>query len=206
MQIVICFIACFSLWQRLPVELQKFMCPFCCVKVFGGMIHLPGIAFRAPKGTMIPLHKRRGCSAAWNVHAKSFSCIRHCSLPGSSAHGILQARILAWVEILFPWGSSPPRNWTSISCLLHWQVGSLPLAPPGKPKMKASSPATQPHGLQRPPPHPGSFLPVSLRGNGADNSPKVLFSLSNHDLQGILRTWATVEQLDEKNLDPRVTT
>ena len=72
--------------------------------------------------------------------------------------------------------------------------------------MKVSSPATQPHGLQLPPPHPGSFLPVSLRGNGADNSPKVLFSLSNHDLQGILRTWATVEQLNEKNLDPRVTT
>ena len=30
-------------------------------------------------------------------------------------------------------GSSRPRDWTHISCLLHWQVGSLPLAPPGKP-------------------------------------------------------------------------
>ena len=29
-----------------------------------------------------------------------------CSLPGSSAYGILQARILEWVAISFSWGSS----------------------------------------------------------------------------------------------------
>ena len=32
------------------------------------------------------------------------------------------------------WGSSRPRDQTCISCVyLHWQVGSLPLAPPRKP-------------------------------------------------------------------------
>ena len=30
-------------------------------------------------------------------------------------------------------GSSRPRDQTCLSCLLHWQVGSLPLVPPGKP-------------------------------------------------------------------------
>ena len=30
-------------------------------------------------------------------------------------------------------GCCRPRNWTHVSCLLHWQAGSLPLAPPGKP-------------------------------------------------------------------------
>ena len=25
------------------------------------------------------------------------------------------------------------EDWTQVSCLLHWQVGSSPLAPPGKP-------------------------------------------------------------------------
>ena len=40
-----------------------------------------------------------------------------CSLPGSSVHGILQARILKWVAMLFSRGSSWPRNWTQISCL-----------------------------------------------------------------------------------------
>ena len=33
-----------------------------------------------------------------------------CSQPGSSVHGILQARILAWVAIPFPRGSSQPRD------------------------------------------------------------------------------------------------
>ena len=32
------------------------------------------------------------------------------SLPGSSVHGVLQARILEWVAIPFSRGSSRPRN------------------------------------------------------------------------------------------------
>ena len=46
-----------------------------------------------------------------------------CSLPGSSVHGILQARILKWVDISFSRGSSQPRNRTSIcfvSCIGRW--------------------------------------------------------------------------------------
>ena len=31
-------------------------------------------------------------------------------------YGILQARILEWVAIPFPRGSSQPRNWTQVSC------------------------------------------------------------------------------------------
>ena len=38
-----------------------------------------------------------------------------CSLPGSSVHGILQARILEWVAIAFSRGSSQPRDWTWVS-------------------------------------------------------------------------------------------
>ena len=46
---------------------------------------------------------------------KSLSCVRlcdpvDCSLPGSSIHGIFQARILEWVAILFSRGSSQPRD------------------------------------------------------------------------------------------------
>ena len=58
-----------------------------------------------------------------------------CSLPGSSVHGILQARILEWVAVPSSRGSSQPRDQTySGLCLLHWQAVSLPLAPPGKPQ------------------------------------------------------------------------
>ena len=39
------------------------------------------------------------------------------SPPGSSVHGILQARILERVAIPFSRGSSQPRSWTWISCV-----------------------------------------------------------------------------------------
>ena len=38
-----------------------------------------------------------------------------CSPPGSSVHGILQARILEWVAIPFSSGSSQPRDRTQVS-------------------------------------------------------------------------------------------
>ena len=56
-----------------------------------------------------------------------------CSPPGSSVHGILQARILEWAAIPSSRGSSQPGDWTCISCLQHRPVGSLPLALPGSP-------------------------------------------------------------------------
>ena len=38
-----------------------------------------------------------------------------CSPPGSSSHGILQARVLEWVAISFCRGSSQPRDRTLVS-------------------------------------------------------------------------------------------
>ena len=57
-----------------------------------------------------------------------------CILPGSFVHEILQIRILEWVAMpsskkIFPTQGSNPH----LLCLLHWQVSSLPTAPPGKP-------------------------------------------------------------------------
>ena len=53
-----------------------------------------------------------------------------CSPPGSSLHGISQARILEWVVTTFSRGSSWPRDWTRIS----WIAGKFFIAePPGKP-------------------------------------------------------------------------
>ena len=64
-------------------------------------------------------------------HAQSINCVQlSCnpmvySLPGSSVHGISQARILEWVVISFSRGSSWSREWTHVSCiytqvLYHW--------------------------------------------------------------------------------------
>ena len=56
-----------------------------------------------------------------------------CSPPGSSAHGILQVRILEWVAISFSGGSSRPRDNTRVSCL----AGRFStVEPPGKPYEK----------------------------------------------------------------------
>ena len=43
-----------------------------------------------------------------------------CSPPGSSVHGILQARILEWVVSSFSRGSSRPRDQTHVSCTGRW--------------------------------------------------------------------------------------
>ena len=54
-----------------------------------------------------------------------------CSPPGSSVHGIFQARILEWVAIYFSRGSSQPRDWTWVSCIgrrIHysWAIREVP--------------------------------------------------------------------------------
>ena len=75
------------------------------------------------------------------MHSCMLSCFSHVRLfvTWTVAHQaplsvILQARILEWVAISssrdLPDPGIEPRSLTS---LLHWQVGSLPLAPPGKP-------------------------------------------------------------------------
>ena len=44
--------------------------------------------------------------------------LMECRPPGSYVHGISQARILEWVAISFSRGSSQPRDWTLISCIV----------------------------------------------------------------------------------------
>ena len=53
-----------------------------------------------------------------------------CSLPGSSVHGILQARILKWVAISFSRGSSQPRDQTHGSCRADRFFTAKPLGIP----------------------------------------------------------------------------
>ena len=54
------------------------------------------------------------------VHAQSCPSLcdpMDCSPPGSSVHGISQARILEWVAISCFRGSSWPTDWIQVSCL-----------------------------------------------------------------------------------------
>ena len=64
-----------------------------------------------------PCHR---CSKTSEVQVTQ-SCLTFCnptdcSPPGSSVHGILQARILEWRAIPFSRGSSPHRDQTQVSC------------------------------------------------------------------------------------------
>ena len=56
------------------------------------------------------------------------------SLPGSSEHEILQARILEWVAIPFSTGSSRPGDRTHLSCVFCIASRFFTAEPPGKPK------------------------------------------------------------------------
>ena len=70
----------------------------------------------------------------WFVRVRVLSCVRlfhdlkYCNPPGSSVHGIFQARIVEWVAISYSRGSSQHRGGTHVSCiscigrwiLYHW--------------------------------------------------------------------------------------
>ena len=66
------------------------------------------------------------------------SCLTFRLLPGSSVHGISQARILAWVAISFSRGSSRPWDRTCVSsvcCIGRW---TLTTEPPGEGDRKST--------------------------------------------------------------------
>jgi len=101
------------------------------------------------------------------IDVESLSCVwlccntMHCSPPGSSIHGISQARILEWVAVSFSRGSSWSREWTHISCvgrwiLYHWATRRQLLF-----SHSVVSNSLWPHGLQHtrlpcPSPFPGA--------------------------------------------------
>ena len=58
------------------------------------------------------------------------------SPPGSSVHGISQARIVEWVVISFSRGSSRPRDRNCVSCVAD---GFFITQPPGKPRCPGTS-------------------------------------------------------------------
>jgi len=74
-------------------------------------------------------------------------CLTFCnsmdhSPPDSSVYGILQARILEWIAMPYSRDLSDPGMEVKSLRLLHWQEGSSPLAPPGKPSSWCSQTRT----------------------------------------------------------------
>ena len=70
-----------------------------------------------------------------------------CSPPGSSVHGISQAKTLEWVAISFSGASSWPRDQTCVSCigrqiLYRWATREGPLLLKNITKFNMSQPVT----------------------------------------------------------------
>jgi len=63
---------------------------------------------RSQKIINVSTYMKKRESIRYSVVSDSFQP-HGLNLPGSSVHGILQARILEWVAIPFSRGSSPPR-------------------------------------------------------------------------------------------------
>ena len=59
----------------------------------------------------------KGCACERAQSCPTLCDPMDCSPPGSSVHGILQARILEWVAISFSRASSWTGDWTCISCI-----------------------------------------------------------------------------------------
>ena len=57
----------------------------------------------------------------------------NCKLSGSSVHGILRQEYWGGFPCPPPGDLPNPGIKPNLLCLLHWQAGSLPLIPPGKP-------------------------------------------------------------------------
>ena len=75
-----------------------------------------------------------------HLYAESLSCVQLSAAPWTVAHkaplsmGFFQARILELVAISFSRGIFPSQGlYSSLLHLLHWQMGSLPRVPAGKP-------------------------------------------------------------------------
>ena len=76
----------------------------------------PGTQARADSKICGQIYKLRGTVHAFSVVFDSFDPL-DCRPPGSSVHGIFQAKILEWDAISSSRGSSRPKDWTHISCV-----------------------------------------------------------------------------------------
>ena len=82
------------------------------------------LLFEALINVSVGLQRMKGyfvCLVKVKSESRTLSCVWlfvtpvNCSPPGSSVHGVSQARILEWVATSFSRGSPRPRDWTQVS-------------------------------------------------------------------------------------------
>ena len=106
----------------------------------------------------------------------------NCSPPGSSVHGISQARTLEWFSISSSRGSSRPRDQTHVSCKSPaLQVSSLHTDPLGKPHSDIKVTALQIFTVLPMSPHcvMSLLFSLTLKKKKKKNT-EILFCISQH--------------------------
>ena len=101
----------------------------------GTWLHRPSPAVALASSPSSPALRRALCVSvrATSLQSRPIPCNPvDRSLPGSSVHGILQARILEWVAMLSSRGSARPRDPTFASCNSCTAGGFFTAEPPGK--------------------------------------------------------------------------
>ena len=90
--------------------------------LIGGVVFYCGFNVHFPSCLSFFCHQVKMCLWVYTYVSTlvAQSCLTlcdpmNCGLPGSSVHGMLQARILGWVAISFSRGSSRPRDGIQVS-------------------------------------------------------------------------------------------
>ena len=114
-----------KIWSILSNWKKRMVTPWCLSHGYHFLFKTPVIS------DLLSQSQEHGKSYSWAwsptcMHATSLqSCLTlydpmEWGLPGSSVHGILQARVLEWVATSSSRGSSWPRDRTYISCIVRW--------------------------------------------------------------------------------------
>ena len=120
-----------------PRYASRALCPSCYIHIFtDSLTGLSGVLWSALWDHLV-LICETVCMCAKSLQSCPNLCnCMDCSLPDFSVYGIFQARILEWTAIFLLQGIFPTQRSNPCHlCPLRWQVGSLPLARPGKPRM-----------------------------------------------------------------------
>ena len=89
---------------------------------------LEGLKCTCLQASWFPIFTLQSCVCHWVL---SLCDPMDCSLPGSSVHGILQARILEWVAMPSSRGSFQTRDQTHVSCV-SWIAGRFFITEPSR--------------------------------------------------------------------------
>ena len=121
---------CFLFWIYMSGNLLLSFSSWLTFLVFSGFCSDVTFSMKAALTILFPIVTCSiYCSAA--KHVQLFCDPMDCSPPGSSGHGISQARVLKWVAVSFSRASFWPRDQTCISALAGRFFTTEPYPPHG---------------------------------------------------------------------------